>query len=68
MRRKGERTFVLSSITYYPITKSEPDPCWRAKPRVFFSQSMRADVGRPRGGHLDQIVLAQPVNGWGVSG
>jgi hypothetical protein len=39
-----------------------------AKPRVFFSQSMRADVGRPRGGHLDQIVLAQPVNGWGVSG
>ena len=31
MRRKGKRTLVLYSITFCPITKSEPEPPLRAK-------------------------------------
>lgn len=31
MRRKGERTVVLYSITHYPITKNEPEPIGERK-------------------------------------
>ncbi len=48
MKRKGERTLVLYSLTYYPITKSEPDRRLRAKPAHFVGHLPLARSSRAR--------------------